>query len=123
MPPPSRERSVSLPPEKASRFARRFRAAFGTSITGCTGAAGWSVWYAMGCPLLTVLAVSAVAVLVLAIVTIGVAVLDGRDFRSPFERLMLIACVMLRRPPGTYLPSSPDTKKRQRESVSYQGKP
>jgi hypothetical protein len=120
--PPSWEQPVSLLTEKATRFASRFGACFGTAIAGCIGAAGWSVAHAIGRSLLTVLAVSVVAVPVLAIVTIGAAVLDGRDLRSPFERLMLIACVMLGRPPGTYLPSSPDTKKRQREIINYQGK-
>jgi hypothetical protein len=45
------------------------------------------------------------AIVAAAIVVMLSAMLGGRDPRSPFERLMLVICVITGRRPGDHLPS------------------
>jgi hypothetical protein len=66
--------------------------------------AGGSAGYAFGGPVLAIFVIVAAGVLGIAAAVVLSAVLSNRDPRSPFERLMLILCVLLSRPPGTYLP-------------------
>jgi hypothetical protein len=72
--------------------------------------AGGSAGYAFG-PLLIIsgfLAVIVVGVMGIASAVALQAMLSRRDPRSPFDRLMLILCLTLDRPPRTYLPSAQD---------------
>lgn len=50
-----------------------------------------------------------------ALATIGmaaVAVFCSHDKRTPFERFMLLACLVLQRPPGSYMLNSPAERER-----------
>jgi hypothetical protein len=80
------------------RIMRNAAAAASASLAG--GSAG----YAFGGPVVAIFAIVAAGVLGIAAAVVLSAVLSNRDPRSPFERLMLILCVLLSRPPGTYLP-------------------
>lgn len=75
------------------------------TAAGCTALFGGSVAYAGGGHLLAVLGAAAAWLIIVAAAIILTAVLGDRDPRSPFERLMLLACVALGRSPATYLPA------------------
>lgn len=74
-----------------------------------TGAVGWTAIDARRPPSASTwiinAASAAVVVAILALIT--AAILGGRDSRSPFERTMLFLCLVLQRPPATYLPPQP----------------
>ena len=111
-PPPVDDQSGGLSPGgrgpgEVIRLGRRSRAGLRTAIASCAGAVGWSTGCAIGRLPVTFIAASVVAVSASAIAVIGAAVFGGGDPRSPFERLMLIACLMLRRLPGVYIPPAP----------------
>ncbi len=79
-------------------------------VLGCASTAGGSAGYAFG-PLLTIfgfLAIIVAGIMGAAVAVALQAMLGRRDPRSPFDRLMLILCVILGRSPGTYLPPTQD---------------
>jgi hypothetical protein len=83
---------------------RRWRKARNVVITVVSWVAGGSAGCLFGRP---VLAAAGVAAVILAGITVTVliaALLGRRDPRSPFERLMLLLCVITDRRPGDYLP-------------------
>jgi hypothetical protein len=76
-------------------------------VAGCASIAGSAAGWVLGGPALAIAGVLALiaASLIGAVVAAALsALLDRRDSRSPFDRLMLILCVVLGRSPGTYLP-------------------
>lgn len=86
-------------PVDSARHVRRFLAAI------LTGAVGWTAIDA--CKLLSASAWMIGAAVITAMVALITAAILGRDSRSPFERIMLFFCLMLQRPPATYLPPRP----------------
>lgn len=72
-------------------------AAGGCAVAGSTG-------YALGGPVIAAAGLLAAAVVGAAVVVMLSAMLGGRDPRSPFDRLMLIICVITGRRPDDYLP-------------------
>jgi hypothetical protein len=87
--------------------ARRWCKARNAAVTAVSCAAGGSAGYALGGP---VLAVAGAAAVILAGVVVAIlisAMLGRRDSRSPFERLMLVLCVITGRRPKDYLPPVP----------------
>jgi hypothetical protein len=60
--------------------------------------------HAFGRPMAAAVGLMAAAVVTAVVVVMLVAMLGGRDRRSPFERLALIICVITGRRPGDYLP-------------------
>src|SRR5712691_11905403 len=93
-----------LPEERdAARPARRMLRVQAAAVTG---AVGWTAIDTLKPPSAsTWITSTTVAVAILALITI--ASLGSRDSRSPFERTMIFLCLMVRRPPGTYLPARP----------------
>jgi hypothetical protein len=88
-----------------TRAARR--AIRSAVVAGCVSIAGGSAGWMFGGPVLAivgVLALIAAGVMGTAAAVALSALLGRRDPRSPFDRLMLILCVVLGRSPGTYLP-------------------
>ena len=80
-------------------------------VVGCAGVASGSAGWVFGGPVLAacgILAVIGAGMLGVVAVVVLSAMLGSRDPRSPFERLMLILCVILGRSPGTYLPPAQD---------------
>ena len=76
-------------------------------VVGCVSMAGGSAGCAFGGPVLPIAGVLAFVVVGVIGATAAVALsalLGRRDPRSPFDRLMLILCVILGRSPSTYLP-------------------
>ena len=87
--------------------AGRRRTTRNAAAAASASLAGGSAGYAFGGPVLAIfviVTIVAAGVLGIAAAVVLSAVLSNRDPRSPFERLMLILCVLLSRPPGTYLP-------------------
>ena len=102
---------VNAPPAPSvqPRICHARRAVRNAVVVGCVSIAGGSAGCALGGPVLTIvgiLAFIAVGVMGIAAAVALSALLGRRDPRSPFDRLMLILCVILRRSPGTYLPST-----------------
>lgn len=87
-------------PGTASRRSRARRAV----LTGCSWAAVGSVGYAAGGPVLAAAGLAAAAVTGVALAVILQAMLGRSDARSPFERLMLVLCVLRGRLPRDQLP-------------------
>jgi hypothetical protein len=80
-------------------------------VVGCLSMAGGSAGCAFSGPVFTIfgiIAVIAASVTGVAAAVALSAILGSRDHRSPFDRLMLILCVILGRLPGTYLPPAQD---------------
>lgn len=75
-----------------------------TTIGCFAGAAGGSASHAFGESVLVSLLILGFGMLGLTAVILLPAVLGSRDARPPLDRLMLLACVILKRPPATYLP-------------------
>jgi hypothetical protein len=67
---------------------------------GSAGVAG----YALHGPALAVALAAAGAAAVTVVIVLLTAVICREDERSPFERLMLIACLLVGRRPADYLP-------------------
>jgi hypothetical protein len=95
---------MSTPRRARTRSLRR--AIRNTVVAGCIALAGGSAGIAFG-PLLAI-TVAAAVIVVGAIGTAAAialqAILSRRDTRSPFDRLILILCLILGRSPRTYLP-------------------
>jgi len=83
---------------------RRWRKARSVVITAASCAVSGSAGYAAGGPALAIAGLLAVAVVGIVVAVILSAMLGRRDARSPFERLMLILCVITGRCPRDYLP-------------------
>jgi len=98
-------RGLETAVQPKTRGARRaIRSAF---VAGCASIAGSAAGWALGGPALAiagVLALIAASLIGAAVAAALSALLDRRDPRSPFDRLMLILCVVLGRSPSTYLP-------------------
>jgi hypothetical protein len=73
-------------------------------ITGGVCAAGSSVGYVFGGLVFAAIAFLVIALLGIASAVVLPALLGRRDPRSPFDRLMLIICVITGRLPRDYLP-------------------
>jgi hypothetical protein len=90
-----------------SAGGRRRRIQSALAAAGGCAAAG-SAGYALSSPVVAaagLVAAAAVAAIVGAAVVVMLSVmLGGRDPRSPFERLMLVICVITGRRPGDHLP-------------------
>jgi hypothetical protein len=76
-------------------------------VASCVSIAGGSAGWAFGGPVLAI--VSVLAVIMVGVMGIAAAValsalLGRQDPRSPFDRVMLILCVILGRSPSIYLP-------------------
>jgi hypothetical protein len=83
--------------------AGRWRKVRNTVIAAVPCAAGGTAGYALGGPVIALIGLAAV-VLAGAVVTVVISAMLGlRDPRSPFERLMLLLCVIKGRRPKDYL--------------------
>lgn len=103
---PSQEQAAGTVPHEngarpGARRRRRIREVL-TAVGGC--AAAGSAGYALGGPVVAVAGLMAAVVVAAAVVVMLSAMIGGRDLRSPFERLMLIICVIAGRQPDDYLP-------------------
>jgi hypothetical protein len=99
--------ALAQPVQPRIRGARR--AIRSAVVVGCVSTAGGSAGCALGGAALTIvgiLAFIAVGVMGTAAAVALSALLGHRDPRSPFDRLMLILCVILGRSPRTYLPAA-----------------
>jgi hypothetical protein len=77
-------------------------------VVGCSMAGG-SAGCVIGGPVLTIVGILtfiAAGIMGVAAAVALSALLGHRDPRSPFDRVMLILCVILGRSPGMYLPSA-----------------
>jgi hypothetical protein len=93
--------------QPGTRGARR--AIRNAVVVGCVSMAGGTAGCTIGGPVLTIVGVLtfiAAGVMGIAAAVALSALLGHRDPRSPFDRVMLILCVILGRSPGTYLPSA-----------------
>ena len=78
-------------------------------VVGCMSVAGGSAGCAIGGPVLAIVGIVtfiAAGIMGIAAAVALSALLGHRDPRSPFDRVMLILCVILGRSPGMYLPSA-----------------
>jgi hypothetical protein len=80
-------------------------------VAACSCAAGGSAGYALGGPVLAAAGFMAVVLLCAAIAIVLSAMLGRSDLRSPFERLMLLICVVTGRRPRDYLPAAATQKR------------
>lgn len=82
----------------------RWRKVRNAVIAAVPCAAGGSAGYALGGPVLALTGLAAVALAAVVVTVVISAMLGRRDPRSPFERLMLLLCVITGRRPKDYLP-------------------
>jgi hypothetical protein len=75
-------------------------------VAACSCAAGGSAGHALGGPVLATAGLIAVILLGAAVAVVLSAMLGRRDLRSPFERLLLLICVVTGRRPRDYLPAA-----------------
>jgi hypothetical protein len=83
---------------------RPWRKARNAVITVVSWVAGGSAGCLLGGPVLAAAGVAAVILAGIAVTILVSAMLGRRDPRSPFERLMLVLCVITDRRPSDYLP-------------------
>src|ERR1700689_1819697 len=98
--PDTMTRRTATAPDELSRWRR----AWNMVATACCCAAGGSAGYAVGGPVLAVGVFAVIVVSGIIFTVIFSAMLGRRDQRSPFERLMLLLCVVLGRRPRDFLP-------------------
>jgi hypothetical protein len=90
---------------QGGRPARLWRRTRNTLAAACSCAAGGSAGYALSGPAFAAAGCVAVVLVAAAVAIILSAMLGHRDLRqSPFERLMLLICVITGRRPRDYLP-------------------
>lgn len=101
--PPDHERCAEPASPADARRGRWCRAGVRTAATCLVSAVGWT---AIGTLDLSPLGawLTGLVTTVAVIAMVAVAVFLTKDNRSPFERLMLLACLVLQRSPGTYIP-------------------
>ena len=73
------------------------------AVSGWGGSASL-VGYLLHGPVAAAVELAAVMAAVCAVAVLRPVLLGDSDPRSPFVRFMLLACVLLGRPPGDYLP-------------------